>query len=489
MPPHQTVDSDLNYRSPTTGRLSKLLSDEWRELCSRYLPIAPADSVWRYSRVRGPLDPEQGWKLHVSATVLTANEVLKRVGPILQSRAVLFKGPASLQELNRLNCGLFYGYTQVGKCLTVYPRTDEEATSLAETLYELTRGVHAPSVPFDLRYRKDGCVYYRYGAFTHQQIQNGDGTSTLALRAPDGRLVPDSRESLGGKPDWVSDPFARINQGLPPATPLKSTYRVFRALTQRGKGGVYQAVDLSARPPRLCIVKEGRRHGEPGWDGRDGHWRVKNEGKNLRALRAAGVEVPHVYSSFEAGGHFYLVTEFVEGVSLQELLSRRERRLPVRRALELAQQVCQLLARIHKAGWVWRDCKPANLLVTKSGALRPLDFEGACPRGRRSRLAWATPSFTAPEALGGPAAPSNDSNDLYPLGVITYYLLSGGLPHVPGAVTLGGRRRPVPPEVCRLVSLLLDPNPRRRPTARAAARKLGAALRSYGGDVPNAARA
>lgn len=476
------MDSEVNYLVAAPGRRSKSLSEGWRELCSRHLPVAPAGSVWRYSRVRGLLDPEQGWKLHVSATVLTANEVLRRVGPFLQSRGVMFKGPASLQELGRLNSGLFYGYTQVGKCLSVYPRTDEEAVSLAEALHELTRGVHGPSVPFDLRYREGGCVYYRYGAFTRQEIQEGDGAPALALRDPEGRLVPDSRESPAGKPDWVSDPFARAREGPPPApTPLKTTYRVFRALTQRGKGGVYQAVDLSVRPPRLCILKEGRRHGEPDWRGRDGYWRVKNERKNLRALRAAGVEVPRVYSSFEAGGHFYLVTEFVEGVSLQESLRGRERRLPVRRALLLARQVCGLLARIHEAGWVWRDCKPSNLLVTKSGALRPLDFEGACPSGRRSRLAWLTPDFTPPEALGDPGAPASDSDDLFPLGVTAYYLLSGALPSDSGAAPLGKLRRNIPPEVCRLVSRLLDPDPRRRPRARAAARQLGAVLRLYGG--------
>ena len=38
---------------------------------------------------------------------------------------------------------------------------------------------------------------------------------------------------------------------------------------QRGKGGVYQALDLNVNPPRLCLIKEGRKHGELTWDGRD----------------------------------------------------------------------------------------------------------------------------------------------------------------------------------------------------------------------------
>jgi hypothetical protein len=475
------MDADIDCGGAAAShRTAQSLSAGWRELCSRYLPVAPPDSIWRYSRVRSPLDPDQGWKLHVSATVLNANRVLERVGTELRSRGVLFKAPASLRELNKLSSGLFYGYTQVGKFLTIYPRTGEEAVSLAELLHGLTRGMAAPAVPFDLRYRKDGCVYYRYGAFTHQEIRNGDGTSTLALRDPAGRLVPDSRESWGSKPEWVSDPFAGARDADEPATavsPLKTTYRVFRALQQRGKGGVYQAVDLSVKPPRLCILKEGRRHGEPWWDGRDGYWRVKDERKNLRVLRAAGIEVPCVYSSFEVEGHFYLVTEFVEGYSLDDLLGRRQRRLPVRRALQLARQVCNLVARMHKAGWVWRDCKPSNLLVTRGGTLRPLDFEGACRRGRRNPLPWVTPSFAPPEVLGDAPARAGESEDLYALGVLTYYLLTGSLPPAADAAQLRKLRRNVPADVCRLVSRLLDPNPLRRPRASTVARRLGAACR------------
>ena len=478
------MDPDLNYRGAASHGLSKSLSDRWRELCARYLPAASVGSIWRHSRARSLLDPDQGWKLHVSATVLTANRVLERIGPPLQSRGILFKGPASLHELNKLNCGLFYGYTQVGKCLTVYPQTTEEAVALAEMLHELTQGIPAPAVPFDLRFRSGGCVYYRYGAFTHQEILNEDGTSRLALRDPEGKLIPDLRESWGGKPDWVSDPFPSRgpdDELNPAVSPLKTTFRVFRALKQRGKGGVYQAIDLSTNPPRLCILKEGRRHGEPGWDGRDGYWRVKNEKKNLCTLRAMGVEVPHVYSSFEAQGHFYLVTEFIEGISLQELLNRRERRLPMRRVLQTVLQVSGLLSRIHDAGWVWRDCKPSNLLVTKAGTLRPLDFEGACPSGRRNPTPWGTPTFVSPESLGNSRGPSRASDDLYALGVMIYYLLSGRFPSAPDPAPVERLRRNISAAACQLVSGLLDPDLRRRPRARLVAQRLEAALRPGGG--------
>src|SRR5690349_9163037 len=113
------------------------LDARWAELCERYLPVAPEGSIWRYSRVGLPGDPAQGWKLHVAATVFTAARVMRAVAPLLSRRRVLYKAPASLNELDKLNSGVFYGYTQVGKFLTVYPRSDEEAVRLARELHRL----------------------------------------------------------------------------------------------------------------------------------------------------------------------------------------------------------------------------------------------------------------------------------------------------------------------------------------------------------------
>jgi hypothetical protein len=459
--------------------LPSLPNDRWEELCALYLPVTCEGEIWRYSRAAEPGDPWQGWKLHISATVLTANKVLEKIGPFLRARRTLFKGPVSLQELSKLNSGLCYGYTQVGKCLTVYPETAEEAVALAERLHELTRGIPAPAVPFDLRFRPGSCVHYRFGAFKHQEIENEEGAYVLALRAPEGRLVPDERASAA-KPDWVSDPFSAPSPpsaARPAESPLATTFLAFRAITQRGKGGVYQALDLSADPPRLCILKEGRRDGEPDWDGRDGRWRVRNEEKALAALCASGVkEVPRVYASFEVEGHFYLATEFIEGVSLQALLSKRLRRLPVGRALRYGVQLSRLLSRIHSAGWAWQDCKPSNLIVTREGALRPVDFEGACSVNRPRPIPWVTHAFTPPEFGREPGAQPRAADDLYALGVVIYQLLSGILPSMPEPAPLGALRRNVPAAACRIVSGLLDADPRRRPAADNVARGLQSAL-------------
>jgi hypothetical protein len=451
----------------------------WRELCVRYLPRKSVSSIWRYSRESLPDDPEQGWKLHVSATVLTAVRVLQVVAPLLNRRNVLYKAPASLDEVVKLNAGIFYGYSQVGKFLTVYPRTTEEALLLARTLYRLTKGMTAPTVPFDLRYRPDGCVYYRYGAFRALEVDDSAGERSYAIRDPDGHLVPDQRDDPA-LPSWVTDPFSarrlrRVRNSM--KTPLQIRVKAFRALAQRGKGGVYQAVDLGVTPPRLCILKEGRRDGEVGWDGRDGSWRARHEGQVIAALTDAGVNVPRLYASFAAENNYYLLTEFIEGENLEEYLIRKRRKLAISTAIKRSIEVASLLAKIHHTGWVWRDCKPRNIIRTRRGELRPIDFEGACPIDQPDPQPSGTAGYVPPEWDARFRGQSRLPEDLYALGVIIFILLAGQPPDC-GSQSVETLRPAVTTGIRSIVASLLDADPQNRPAASSVANKLQAELNS-----------
>jgi hypothetical protein len=73
------------------------------------------------------------------------------------------------------------------------------------------------------------------------------------------------------------------------ATLLDTDYTGYEALAQRGRGGVYQARDVSSMPRKLCVIKEGRRHGETDWLGRDGFIRLKREAEVLRSTGTTAV--------------------------------------------------------------------------------------------------------------------------------------------------------------------------------------------------------
>jgi Protein kinase domain len=454
-----TLTARFAAAQDVAGRSKK----QWGELCEQYLPVTAPTSIWRYSRRGTSADLKQGWKLHISATVLTANTVLSRVAPFLQARSVLFKAPVSLVELGKINCGLFYGYSQVGKFITVYPQSDEQAVSLAEQLHRLTQRISAPLIPFDGRYERDSCVYYRYGAFEALEMVYPDGSRMAAMRDREGNLIADRRYSADAQPDWVTNPFpGEPAESTVPQTPLNSTYVGFAALVQRGKGGVYKAVDISGHKPRFCIIKEGRKNGEVSWDRRDGRWRIKHEKKVLKYLREHGLPVAEVYDSFDVDQHHYLITEFMPGHSLQVTLARRKRRYSVKQALRFSLELATLIDRIHGCGWTWRDCKPNNILLTPNG-LKLLDFEGACPILENDPVPWGTPPFVPPEWEIDGSFRSGVYDDKYALGAVIYLLLYGKLPELTPEVESKRDRKRVTREIQEVVSSLLSSDPATRP--------------------------
>ena len=438
----------------------------WQTLVEKFLPVAATDSIWRYSRLKTKTDVEQGWKLHISANILTAADTLSVVGPYLTRKRVLFKAPGTLQELQKLNAGLFYGYSQVGKFITVYPQSSAQARGLASHLHRLTKGKAGPAVPFDERLKSGSNVYYRYGSFTVLNIEQNDGKVQPAIRDQAGNLIVDDRYSFEA-PKWATNPFKSSKpKVVKKQERFDSTpYRILSAITQRGKGGVYKAIDFSVAPPRMCVIKQARHGGEVQWNGWDAIWLLKKEGEVLQKLAAAGVEVPRIYSRFLLNGDHYLVLEHIDGENLEKFLAKRHRRLSIEQVVDLCLKVGMLLGKIHNAGFTWRDCKPSNLILTNKGDIRPLDFEGAVPIDRPSWLVWQTEAFLPPRNKFDPTARAG-SDDVYSLGVICYFLLTGRLPD--GVTPIRAVRKAVPERIEQLVSDLMSPEPNDRPEIAAA---------------------
>lgn len=473
------ITSSAKFKAESSLNLAESLNLRWQELCRRYLPVIPKNSIWRYSRLRRPADAEQGWKLHISATILTATAVFEAVAPFLKEQQAYYKAPISLKELRKINSGVYYDYTQIGKFITVYPQNDEQAVYFAQQLHRMTDRIPAPSVPYDLKFAPGSCVHYRYGSFRANEIKHSDGTCGMAMHDPQGNLIPDVRDSEKPYPDWVLNPFPVAQEKNAAQDSPLGNFKIFRALAQRGKGGVYQGVDLSsAAAPRLCLIKEGRKNGEVSWDGRDGYWRVEHEESVLKVLRAAGVDVPQIYSSFSSGKNYYLVTEFIAGENLHLFLRKRKRRMSIARAIKYAVELSEIMTRIHSAGWVWRDCKPSNLIVTGNGQLRPLDFEGACPVDQPDPVLWSTLTVKCPEIYKNLFKKSAMTADLYALGAMIYLLFEGELPAVTEDFIPKILRRNVPLEIVRLTAQLLDPRRAQCFKAEAVAQKLKNILKS-----------
>jgi len=350
--------------------------------------------------------------------------VFSRARPILAEYGAAFKVPARLDFLTALNSGL-HSFSQVGKFLTVYPRNDAEAVKLTRKLHVATRRLDGPRVPFDVRYRNNSLVFYRYAPFFRIR---GCGKASIVDTA--GRLRRDVRDRAHAVPKWVRDP---LNRGQAKSNGLRLMWiekglLPFQALAQRGKGGVYKAVDLSVSPPRLVIIKEGRRHGETDWAGQDGFARIANEGRILRQLRRRGLPVPKPLREFNHDGNRYLVLEIAPGRPSFVKDRKKSSRFSWRRAMKLLNRLGPILRAIHSAGFVWRDCKPNHILMSHD-KISLIDFEGACRISDTGVLPWGSLPYLPPIYRKQFAArhPGTLEDD-YALGVILFQFLSGKFP-------------------------------------------------------------
>ncbi len=435
------------------------LNSCYEKICAQFLPVTDEGNVWRYCghlKSSASFALEQGWKLHVSATILNAGKIFEKVAPFLRKRKIRFKAPASLFVLKNLNAGVIYGYSQIGKFIVIYPQSDQEAVLIAEKLHRLTAEFSSPVVPYDLQLKKGSNIYYRYGSFKKRMILD-EGAQSHAIIDPAGKQVPDLRDVTGGKPDWIANPFPQFNPSKASKSPLDNRYKIFEALSQRGKGGVYKAVDLSGSLPRLCVIKEGRRNGEMGWDGRDGFDRIKNEEKILKVLFRAGVNVPKIFDSFETEKSFYLVLEAIDGESLEQFLKTKKKRLSFSKIFRIFIEILETVNRIHKAGFIWRDLKPANLFVSDENIFTAIDFEGACPIKQTDPSFWGTRSFAVDNSTDNDAENSGIYTDFFAIGVTLFYLIEGFLPPSVNKESPVRLNRPnVPVKLKEILEFLLD---------------------------------
>ncbi len=333
--------------------------------------------------------PEQGWKLHVSATVPGALTTLKAVLPVLLGRPTTFKVAASLGALTVLNSGTG-ALSQVGKFITVYPSDDADAVDLARQLDQATAGLVGPVVPSDRRLREGGAVYYRYGAFGSQLTQSKNGEVAFAVRAPDGTLHPDLRgigqmpPSLGGRPV----PGIRRVRGVSAASPLVAgRYLVAGALHRSARGGVYLAADLETG--QRLVLKRAQAYAlmlGPGEDARD---RLRHEAGVLRRLAGdERIRCPRVHALVEQGDDIYLVMDDVDARPLERAVRAwtvTGRLVPRHRVVALGRALARMLDAIHEQGLVYRDLKSTNVLVRADGEPWLIDFEHACEAGVPSR--------------------------------------------------------------------------------------------------------
>lgn len=258
-----------------------------------------------------------------------------------------------------------------------------------------------------------------------------------------------------------------------------SRYRVLGKIAAGGMGEVYRAHDdrLGREVAIKVLPKELSRSSER---------RIRFE---REARLAASLDHPNILAVHDVGihrGQHFIVTELLLGSSLRKLI---EEGLSCHQAVEIGGQIAQGLAAAHERGVIHRDLKPDNVLVTRDGVVKILDFglaklsqpeptaelleastEGS-PTAAGAVL--GTPGYLAPEQARGQSV--DNRADIFALGCVLYEMLSGrrafrgetaadvfaAILHE-DPVPLGGDGRLVPRQLQRIVARCLEKRPEDR---------------------------
>src|ERR1700758_2689942 len=203
-------------------------------------------------------------------------------------------------------------------------------------------------------------------------------------------------------------------------------YEIVAELGRGAMGVVYQARD--PKIDRMVALKTISLWGQEPEEEEEFRLRFLNEAQAAGRLHHSGI-----VSVFDVGENPenhdpYIVLEYVQGESLNRILSR-EKKLTLERSLKLAEAIADALDYAHAQGVIHRDIKPANILITQEGRAKIADFGIA-----KLNLAHftvpgrvlGTPAYMAPEQLSGESV--DGRSDLFSLGVILYAIVTGHSP-------------------------------------------------------------
>ncbi len=209
-------------------------------------------------------------------------------------------------------------------------------------------------------------------------------------------------------------------------------YVLREKLGSGGMGQVYRAEHVLLRRPSALKLIRPERAGDP-----EMLRRFEREVQTTATLTHPNTV--HVFDyGRTADGTFYYVMEYLPGLTLEELV-RRHGPLASDRAIHFLRQICAALGEAHARGLTHRDIKPGNVLVCERGGVfdvaKVLDFGLVrVPTGEdidgtltREGTVAGTPAYMSPEQAGGDSG-IDPRSDLYSVGALAYFLLSGRPP-------------------------------------------------------------
>ena len=204
-------------------------------------------------------------------------------------------------------------------------------------------------------------------------------------------------------------------------------YQIEEEIGRGGMAIVYRAIDT--RDGRVVAVKV-----LPQYFAHDPVFlkRFLKEGRN-----AVGLRHPNIVQTYEAGesdGYHYIVLEYIAGESLSDYLKKLDGPMDLTEAIEMIRQISVALNYAHQRGYIHRDIKSSNILLSQDGRVMLTDFGIAKQIAMEETMITerggtiGTPAYMSPEQARGERGLGPES-DIYSLGVLAYRMLTGRLPY------------------------------------------------------------
>ena len=252
---------------------------------------------------------------------------------------------------------------------------------------------------------------------------------------------------------------------LPRPTVLQDRYVLGERLGQGGMGAVYRAADRRLSTVTWAVKEMSQSAiGTPS-ERQQARDAFRHEAEMLAALNHPNL--PRVTDHFEQDGKAYLVMEYVPGETLLSYLSRTGLPQPLDRVLDWMRQLCDVLDYLHGQSppIIFRDLKPANIMLAPSGQIKLIDFGIARlfkPGQAQDTRAFGTAGYSAPEQYG--RGQTDARSDIYALGVLLHQLLTGYDPTLtPFRLPPAGQvDRRVPAAISDAIAVATDTEPSRR---------------------------
>lgn len=215
---------------------------------------------------------------------------------------------------------------------------------------------------------------------------------------------------------------------LQTGTVLQERYEILKVIGKGGMSTVYQARDIVDH--KLLAVKDVARAGRSENQEMEQKLAV-SEGRMLKQL--SNPHLPKIYDIIENQDSFLLVMDFIQGVSLDKLIAKTGAQ-PMEQVLNWGMQICEVFHYLHSQPTpiIYRDMKPANVILQPDGHLMMIDFGTARTLKQdvamqEDTICIGTAGFAAPEQFGGHGQ-STERTDIFCLGATLYNMITGHSP-------------------------------------------------------------